>query len=116
VRQGELYWLAFPGGGPEPRGRRPALVVQHDRFNASSICTIVVAAVTSNIGLAAAPGNVRLRRGEANLPVPSVVNVSALRAMDRSRFGEHIGTLSPARMRQVLEGIALIFGLELPPE
>ncbi|TMA31433.1 MAG: type II toxin-antitoxin system PemK/MazF family toxin [Deltaproteobacteria bacterium] len=48
------------------------MVVQHDRFNRSAIRTTVVAAVTSNLRLGAMPGNVRLRKGEANLPRASV--------------------------------------------
>lgn len=45
IRQSEVHWfdLGTPKGS-EPAGRRPALVVQHDRFNSSLISTIVVAA------------------------------------------------------------------------
>ena len=111
MRQGEVYWLDFGGEGSEPKGRRPALVVQHDRFNRSAINTTVVAAVTSNLRLAAMPGNVRLRKGEAMLPRPSVVNVSQLRTIDRERLGDSIGVLGPERLRQVLAGLALVLGL-----
>jgi mRNA interferase MazF len=111
IRQGEVYWMHFGAPeGSEPAGRRPALVVQHDRFNRSAISTTVVAAVTSNLRLAAMPGNVRLRRGEAGLLLPSVVNISQLRTVDRSRLGERVGILGPARLLEVLEGIALLFG------
>lgn len=111
IRQGEVYWLHFGvPEGSEPAGRRPAWVVQHDRFNRSAISMTVVAAVTSNLRLAAMPGNVRLRRGEAGLLLPSVVNISQLRTIDRSRLSERVGILGPARMREVLEGIALLFG------
>jgi len=49
IRQGEIYWLHFgPAEGSAPAGRRPALVVQHDRFNRSAISTTVVAAVTAD--------------------------------------------------------------------
>lgn len=112
MRQGEVYWLHFTGKGSEPRGRRPALVVQHDRFNRSAIRTTVVAAVTSNLRLAAMPGNVRLRKGEANLPRPSVVNVSQVLSIDRERLIECVGTLGTERLRQVLRGLALLFGIE----
>jgi mRNA interferase MazF len=87
-------------------------VVQHDRFNRSAIATTVVAAVTSNLRLAAMPGNVRLRRGEAGLLLPSVVNISQIRTIDRSRLGERIGSLGPARVREVLKGLALLFGTD----
>jgi hypothetical protein len=33
VHQGDVYWVAFAGRGSEPWGRRPALVLQHDRLN-----------------------------------------------------------------------------------
>ena len=62
MRQGEVFWLSFTGKRSEPDGRRPAVVVQHDRFNRSAIQTTVVAAITSSLRLAAMPGNVRLRR------------------------------------------------------
>jgi mRNA interferase MazF len=113
IRQGEVYWLHFGAPvGSEPAGRRPALVVQHDRFNRSAISTTVVASITSTLRLGDMPGNVRLRLGEAGLPRPSVVNVSQLRTIDRSRLGERVGRLSPDRMREVLRGLALLFGTE----
>jgi len=112
MRQGEIYWLRFTGKGSEPRGRRPALVVQHDRFNRSAIQTTVVAAVTSNLRLAAMPGNVRLRKGEANLSRASVVNVSQILTIDRARLTECVGALGTERLHQVLRGLALLFGIE----
>jgi mRNA interferase MazF len=72
----------------------------------------VVAAVTSNLRLASMPGNVRLRRGEAGLPVPSVVNVSQLRTVDRARLGERIGSLGTVRLRDVLVGVATLLGTD----
>lgn len=110
MRQGEIYWIHFRGQGSEPKGGRPALVIQHDRFNRSAIQTTVVAAITSNVALAEVPGNVRLKKGEANLPRPSVVNLTQLRTIDRDRLGELIGTLGTTRVRQVLQGLALVFG------
>lgn len=113
MRQGEVYWLEFgPPEGSGPAGRRPAVVVQHDRFNRSAISTTVVAAVTSNLRLAGMPGNVRLRSGEAGLPRASVVNVSQIRTIDRTRLGERVGVLGAARMRDVLRGLALLLGTD----
>ena len=113
IRQGEIYWLHFgPAEGSAPAGRRPALVVQHDRFNRSAISTTVVAAVTSNLRLGAMPGNVRLRQGEAGLPRACVVNISQIRTIDRTRLGDRIGVLGPARLRDVLRGLALLFGTD----
>ena len=116
IRQGDVFWLRFRGTGSEPDGKRPAVVVQHDRFNRSAIATAVVAAVTSNLRLAAMPGNVRLRKGEANLLRSSVVNVSQLGTVDRGRLTERVGSLGPGRLREVLGGIGLVVGLGRPED
>ena len=116
MRQGEIYLFHFKRAQreatSEPAGRRPVLVVQSDRFNRGGIQTAIVAALTSNVMLAASPGNVRLRKGEANLPRASVVNVTQLRTVDRSALGEHVGTLGPERMRDVLLGLTLVLGTD----
>lgn len=112
IHQGDVFWLRFRGRGSEPDGKRPAVIVQHDRFNRSAIGTSVVVAVTSNLRLEAMPGNVRLRKGEANLPRPSVVNVSQIGTVDRERLVDRVGSLGPARLREVLIGLGLVLGLE----
>ena len=113
IRQGEVYWLHFgAAAGSAPAGRRPALVVQHDRFNRSTISTTVVAAITSNLRLGAMPGNVRLRRGEAGLPHASVVNVSQIRTIDRTRLVDRVGVLGASTMLDVLRGLVLLFGAD----
>lgn len=112
IRQGEVFWFRFRGEGSEPDGKRPCVVVQHDRFNRSALQTIVVAATTSNVALAEMPGNVRLRKGEAGLARPTVVNVSQLRTLDRARLRDKLGSLSPARLSQVLGGVGLALGIE----
>lgn len=58
------------------------------------------------------PGNVRLARGEANLPRPCVVNVTQLLTIDRSRLTDLVGSLRGSRLRQVRRGLALVLGAE----
>jgi mRNA interferase MazF len=58
------------------------------------------------------PRNVRLRRGDAGLPQASVVNVSQVRTIDRLRLVDRASVLPPSKMRDVLEGVALLFGTE----
>jgi mRNA interferase MazF len=113
IRQGDIYWLHFGlARGSAPAGRRPALVVQHDRFNRSSISTTVVAAVTSNLRLARMPGNVRLRPGESGLPQASVVNVSQIRTIDRTLLVDRVGRLAATKLAEVLRGLALLLGTD----
>lgn len=58
------------------------------------------------------PGNVRLRRGEAGLARASVVNISQIRTIDQTRLGDRVGVLGPAKMRDVLTGLALLLGTD----
>jgi len=67
-----------------------------------------VGAITSNLKYAAFPGNVRLRRGEAGLPRASVINVSQIATIDRDRILSRAGHLSPARLREVWEGVRTV--------
>ena len=103
MRRGEIWWASLPEPrGSEPGYRRPVLVVQSDAF---------VAAITSNLRLADAPGNVLLRKRTSRLPKDSVVNVSQLITVDRSFLKERVAELSPKRMRAVDEGLRLVLTL-----
>ena len=85
IRQGQVYWLEFgPETGSAPAGRHPCVVVQNDIFNRSAIATSVVCLITSNLLRANAPGNVLLKKGEANLPKASVVNISQILTVDKA--------------------------------
>lgn len=110
ILQGDIFWLD-PGSpkGSGPSFRRPHVVVQNDIFNASAIRTTVICALTSNLERAKAPGNVLLRKGEANLPRPSIVNISQVITVDKSVLLEKIGTLSPPRIWEIITGLLLLF-------
>lgn len=113
VRRGEIWWahLGVPAGA-EPGYRRPVLVVQADAFNRSRIQTVVAAAVTSNLNLAEAPGNVRLSRRARLLPADSVVNVSQIVTLDRKFLQERAGRVAESVLRRVDEGLRLVLSLQ----
>jgi mRNA interferase MazF len=87
------------------------LIVQADAFNRSRIRTVIAAAVTSNISLAAAPGNVSLPRRSVGLDRESVVNVSQLVTLDKRFLTERVGCVPEAKLRQVEEGMRLVLAL-----
>ncbi|MEE8339424.1 MAG: type II toxin-antitoxin system PemK/MazF family toxin, partial [Xanthomonadales bacterium] len=63
MKRGEIWWASLPPAtGSGPGYRRPVLVVQANSFNQSKISTVLVAAITSNLSLARAPGNVRVSK------------------------------------------------------
>lgn len=70
---------------------------------------MVVAAVTSNLRLGAAPGNVTLPRDL--LPKPSVVNVSQLLTIDRSLLDRRIAILPELERRALDDGLRLVLAL-----
>lgn len=112
IRKGAIHWVDFSSAkGSEPGGRRPGLVVQCDPLNDSRIATVVMVAITSTLRFGDLPGNVRLRKGEANMPKACVVNVSQVKSVDRNSIREPIGTLSDERMRAVEEGLRLVMGI-----
>jgi mRNA interferase MazF len=109
INQGDLFWLDLgEPSGSGPGYLRPYVVIQNDLFNQSRIHTVVVCVITSNLRRADAPGNVLLDNGEGNLPKQSVVNVSQIYTVDKEELIEKIGTLSPARVREILDGVRLV--------
>lgn len=109
IKQGDIYWINLVAPkGSEPGYRHPHVVIQNNIFNLSRINTIVVCALTSNLKRAAAPGNVLLKKGEGNLPKDSVVNISQVITVNKSDLTEKIGSLSPAKLKEVIEGVKLL--------
>ena len=116
MRRGEIWWANLPTpGGSEPGYRRPVLVIQSDDFNRSRIQTVVVLAITSNLKLAGAPGNVPLSRPGTGLSRRSVANVSQILTrplLDKRFLTERAGRASSAVLRRVENGLRLVLSLQ----
>jgi mRNA interferase MazF len=113
VTQGDVFWADLPAPvGSGPGFRRPVVVLQSDAFNRSRIATVLVIPLTSNLSLAAAPGNVILRSRTTGLPKDSVANVSQVIAVDRSLLTERTGRVSPQLVRTILAGLDVVLGRE----
>ena len=112
VERGQIWWadLGEPGGS-EPGFRRPVVVVSTDSFNESRISTVVVAAITSNLRLAQAPGNVCVPVKGTGLKSASVVNVSQIVTLDKASLSKRIGRLNNRQMEQVDDGLRLVLGV-----
>jgi len=109
IRRGDIFWidLGVPHGS-EPGYKHPHVIVQNNIFNLSRISTVVACAVTSNLKLSKAPGNVLLKKGEGGLKKDSVINISQIITVDKADLAEKIGRLSPARIKQIINGIKLL--------
>ena len=109
INQGDIFWLDLGNPiGSAPGYRRPVVVIQNNALNHGRIKTVVICGLTSNLLRATAPGNVMLGQGEAGLAKQSVIVVSQLFTVDKTRLDELVGTLSPKRIRQILDGLKLI--------
>ena len=112
MQRGEIWWAELPEpSGSGPGYRCPVLVVQADAFNRSRIQTVVVVALTSNLALAAAPGNLRLSPRDTGLSKPSVANVSQLFTLDKSLFTSKCGQLPVRLLHEVETGLRLVLEL-----
>jgi len=106
IHRGDVFWIdPDDARGPAPSYAHPHVVVQDDVFNHSRITTVIVCALTSNLHRANEPGNVLLEVGEGNLPSQSVVVVSQITSVDKARLGERLGSLSEARVDQIVAGL-----------
>lgn len=112
IRKGSIYWVDFSSGkGSEPMGKRPGLVIQSNAINDSKINTVIMLAITSTLRYGDLPGNVTLRKGEANIPKRCVINVSQIKSVDKNSIREKIGTVSKEKMATVKDGVRLILDL-----
>jgi mRNA interferase MazF len=96
--------------GSEPGYRRPVVIVLSDILNSSRIRTVICVAITSNLALAGAPGNVLLAQAESQLLRDSVANVSQIVTLDRSTLTERISQLPSETLEDILDGIELVLG------
>jgi mRNA interferase MazF len=111
ISQGDVWWAELPEpAGSAPGFRRPVVVVQGDDFNRSALRTVVAVSLTSNLGWADAPGNVRLTTRATGLPRDSVANVSQIVTLDKSILTERVGSLPAPKLELVLAGIDRALG------
>ena len=112
MKRGDVWWadLGEPQGSG-PGYRHPVVVVSTDTFNESRIATVIVVVITSNLRLAAAPGNVRVSARDTGLRKDSVVNVSQVLTVDKDALVSRAGHLPARRLDDVEVGLRGVLGL-----
>lgn len=112
ITRGDVCWTDLgPARGSRPAKRRPVVVVSSDSYNASRLATALVAVITSNVALAAMPGNLFLPSVDSGLPRDSAVNVTALVTVDKALLGARVGSLSSALLAELDRGLRLVLGV-----
>lgn len=82
-----------------------------ESLNPSRIQTVIVIALSSNLRLAEAPGNVKLPARKSGLPKESVANVSQFTTLDKDFLKEKAGKVDRTTLYQIEQGIRLILSL-----
>ena len=110
IKRGEIYYADLsPVVGSEQGGVRPVLVVQNDVGNKYSP-TVIVSAITSQLGKAKLPTHIELSAEEYNLPKNSVALLEQIRTLDKRRLQEKITTLSQSKMREINKALLISLG------
>lgn len=110
VKRGEIYYADLsPVVGSEQGGVRPVLVIQNDVGNKYSP-TVIVSAITSQLGKAKLPTHIDLSAEKYNLPKNSVALLEQIRTLDKRRLKEKVTTLSSEKMREVNKAILISLG------
>ncbi|WP_240644073.1 type II toxin-antitoxin system PemK/MazF family toxin [Antribacter gilvus] len=112
IRRGDVHWADLgPARGSEPAKHRPVVVISSDRFNASRIATVVVAAITSNTQVAEHPGNVFVSASASGLPKDSAVNLTSIVTLSKEHLGSQVGSLPTYLVDEIDEGLRLTLGV-----
>jgi len=112
VKKGEVWWASLgEPRGSEPGYKRPVVIVSANEFNKSTIKTVIVAVITSNLRLAEAPGNFSVSKKDSGLAKESVVNVSQLLTLDKSYLVEKSKKLPELKLMRLNEGLKLVLAI-----
>ena len=117
IYKGDIFYADLtPVVGCEQGSSRPVLIIQNDIGNRYSP-TVIVAAITSRTEKNPLPTHIQLCSQQYGLRQNSLVLLEQVRTIVRSRLREYIGHLSQPQMQQVIEALAVSFGLDaLLPE
>ena len=105
IKRGDLFWVNLnPIKGSEQAGRRPVVVIQNDIGNELA-STIIVAPLTTKHFSKEYPTNVSIPKGTAGLNSNSIVLLSQIRTIDKSRLEKKIGELSAPYLEKINQAI-----------
>lgn len=100
-----------PQIGTEPGKIRPVLVIQTDLLNVVHSSTIVCP-ITTNVVNESEILRVHLKKGVANLQMPSDLMIDQILAIDNKRFVQKIGELPIDLRKTVAENLKIVLDLE----
>jgi mRNA interferase MazF len=112
MERGHIWWANLPApAGYEQGLQRLLLIVSSDDFNHSRIPTVQAVALSTNLKLIQAPGNVLLPRSETHLSKDTVVNVAHLVTVNKECLTTHVCSLSSRSIKKVGSGLRIALDL-----
>ena len=109
MRRGSIVWVEFPKGeGHAQAGRRPAVVLQDEALNLS---TVLLAPLSTQVAALRFPCTVLVEPDATNrLRLPSVALVFQIRALDRRFLGTILGIMSEEKLSELLTALDELTG------
>lgn len=112
--RGDMYYADLGDGiGSEQKGYRPVLIIQNNMGNKYSP-TVIVAAITSKVGVKAKLPAHYYVKAVHGLQMPSVVLLEQLRTIDKNRLDTYIGRLPNRHIQNINHALAISVGLLTP--
>ena len=109
-QRGEIWLLDLdPNRGHEQAGRRPALILTVDTFNAGPADLVVVIPVTKTIR--AMPTHVIVRPPEGGVKMECAILCEALRSVSKERLVVKWGRVNPPTLAEVEDRVRILLGL-----
>lgn len=109
-RRGEIWLVDLdPVRGREQAGRRPALVLSEDLYNAGPSDLVVVLALTTR--LRALPTQVAVSPSETGLGSESAVLCDQIRTISKERLCRRAGAISHSKLGRIEEIVRVLLGL-----
>lgn len=117
LRRGDVVLVAFPflAQSHVQRKRRPAVVVQADRYNRRR-AAVIIAAITTTLAHEELPCKVPIAKDspegrEAGLRLDSVVDCQTLVTVPREEIVRRLGRFSPELVRRIDHALEDAIGL-----
>ena len=109
-QRGDIYFVKLEAGvGSEQNGARPVVILQNDVGNKFSP-TVIVASITSRVGIKAKLPTHYFINTEDGLQAPSIILLEQIRTIDKKRLDSYIGHLSQKNIDGVNEAVLISLG------
>ena len=112
--RGDMYYADLGRGvGSEQEGYRPVVIIQNNKGNRHSP-TVIVAAISSKVGVKPKLPTHYFINAENGLDLPSIVLMEQIRTLDKRRLTKYIGRLGKEHIRGMNHALAVSIGLIEP--